>query len=113
MIRAKRVLNWVGLGGALLSCGMSLLERNWWLAFWQGIAASWALNICLLERELEHFDRCADCGHSTRKLCDGPGFRAGETCGRPLCTNCAVPGGPNVHYCRRHASPVDRARRPS
>lgn len=53
---------------------------------------------------------CEDCGVTPATLqCDGPHpTNRGKTCDRHICAGCAIPGGPNIDYCRAHATPASR-----
>lgn len=48
--------------------------------------------------------RCK-CGTPTRLLCDFPlgGAKEGQTCDKPVCSNCSVHEEPNKDYCLAHA----------
>jgi hypothetical protein len=53
---------------------------------------------------------CRDCGvKKATRLCDGPSATArGKTCDKPLCEDCATPGGYDVDYCKEHWKPDSR-----
>jgi hypothetical protein len=48
---------------------------------------------------------CSVCGRPHSKLCDFPlrGAKAGKTCDRTLCDQCAVHQEPDLDYCPAHA----------
>jgi hypothetical protein len=49
---------------------------------------------------------CAQCGHASTVLCDGPPRDSGRlrsvTCDRPLCGRCRIHVPPNRDFCREH-----------
>lgn len=58
---------------------------------------------------------CVMCGAGHSKLCDFKlrGAKVGQTCDRPLCTKCAIPGGKTedgqkIDYCPAHAEMIGK-----
>lgn len=58
--------------------------------------------------------RCASCGRAASKLCDWKlaGEKAGKTCDRPLCANCARSPAPGKDLCPAHWRAWERMEAP-
>lgn len=53
---------------------------------------------------------CVHCGRPPSKLCDFPlkGAKAGKTCDRPVCEQCATHVEPDTDYCMTHAAIIEK-----